>query len=63
MGSSIVAFIVGIGVVVFSGLSAVALYTESNTLITVGEVVMIVAIIVGLAVSFWAMIKYIKGIL
>ena len=54
--------IVGIGIVVFSGLSAITLYTENNVFILVGSAIMIISIIVGLVISFRAMIKYNKGI-
>ena len=54
--------IVGIGIIVFSVLSAVTLYTESNIFILIGTVLLIGAIIIGLAISFRAMIKYNKGI-
>ena len=55
--------IVGIGISIFSVLSTVTLYTENNIFILIGTVVLIVGIIVGLIMSFKAMIKYNKGIL
>ena len=54
--------IVGIGSIVFSILSTVTLYTENNISILLGTVFLIVAIIVGLVISCYAMIKYNKGI-
>lgn len=54
--------IVGIGIIVFSVLSAATLYTENNGFILVGTTILIVGIIVGLIISFKAMIKYNKGI-
>ncbi len=54
--------IIGVGIILFSILSAVALYTENNIYISVGTVVLIVGIIVGLVLSFKAIIKYNKGI-
>ena len=54
--------IIGIGIIIFSVLSAVNLYTENNIFILIGTVVLIVGIIVGLIISFKAMIKYNKGI-
>ena len=54
--------IVGIGIIVFSVLSAVTLYTENNIFILIGTVLLIGSIIIGLAISFRAMIKYNKGI-
>ena len=54
--------IVGLGVVVFSILSAITFYTEKNVFILVGSAIMIVSIVLGLIISFCAMIKYNKGI-
>lgn len=54
--------IVGVGVIIFSILSAVTIYTEKEPFVLVGVAVLIVSIIVGLIISFRAMIKYNKGI-
>ena len=54
--------IVGIGIIIFSLLFAVTLYTENNIFILIGTAVLIVGIVVGLTMSFKAMIKYNKGI-
>lgn len=54
--------IVGVGIVVFGVLSAITLYTENDMFISIGTAAMIVGIIVGLVLSFGAMIKYNKGI-
>ena len=54
--------IVGIGIIVSSVLSSVALYTENDIFILVGTAVLIIGIILGLVISFRAMIKYNKGI-
>jgi predicted permease len=54
--------IVGIGIMVFSVLSTVTLYTENNVFILLGTVILIGAIIVGLAISVHAMMKYNKGV-
>ena len=54
--------IVGIGIIIFSVLSSVTLYTEKNIFILVGAAFLIVGIILGLVISFRAMIKYNKGI-
>ena len=54
--------IIGIGIIVFSGLSAATFYTENNVFILVGSAIMIISIAVGIAISFHAMIKYNKGI-
>ena len=54
--------IIGIGIIIFSVLSAVTIYTENNIFTLIGTAVLIVGIIVGLIMSFKAMIKYNKGI-
>lgn len=54
--------IVGISVIVFSVLSSVTLYTENQIFISVGTALLIIGIVLGLALSFRAMIKYNKGI-
>ena len=54
--------IVGISIIVFSVLSSVTLYTENDIFILVGTAILIIGIILGLVISFRAMIKYNKGI-
>ena len=54
--------IVGIGIIAFSVLSSVTLYTENNLFILVGTGVLLLGIVLGLVVSFRAMMKYNKGI-
>ena len=54
--------IIGIGIIIFSVMSAVTLYTENNIFTLIGTAVLIVSIVVGLIMSFKAMIKYNKGI-
>lgn len=54
--------IVGVGVIIFSILSALTVYTEKDLFALIGVAVLIVGIIVGLIISFKAMIKYNKGI-
>ena len=54
--------IIGIGIIIFSVMSAVTLYTENNIFTLIGTAVLIVGIVVGLIMSFKAMIKYNKGI-
>jgi hypothetical protein len=53
---------IGIGIMVFSALSAVTLYTEKDIFILIGTVLLIGGIVAGLVLSFRAMIKYNKGI-
>ena len=54
--------VIGIGIIIFSILSTVTLYTENNIFILIGTAVLIVGIVAGLIISFKAMIKYNKGI-
>ena len=54
--------IVGAGITVFGILSALATYTANNVFMIIGTVVMILGIVLGLFISFRAMIKYNKGI-
>ncbi len=54
--------LVGGGIIVFSVLSAVTLLTEQQLFMTVGIGIMLVSIVAGLILSFYAMIKYNKGI-
>ena len=54
--------IIGAATIVFSGLSAVTLYTDNEMFTLIGTGILIAGIIVGLVISFKAMIKYNKGI-
>ena len=54
--------IIGVAVIVFSGLSAVTLLTDNEIFTLIGTGILIAGIVVGLIISFKAMIKYNKGI-
>ena len=54
--------IIGIGIIVFSVLSAVTLYADNQVFVLIGTIILIACIIVGLVISFRTMIKYNKGI-
>ena len=54
--------VIGVGIIIFSVLSTVTLYTKNNIFILIGTAVLIVGIVAGLIISFKAMIKYNKGI-
>ena len=54
--------VIGIGIIIFSVLSAVTLYTENNIYILIGTAVLIASIVAGMIVSFYAMKKYNGGI-
>lgn len=54
--------IIGVGIIVFGGLSIATFYTENQIFTSIGAGVMIASVVVGLFISFCAMIKYNKGI-
>ena len=53
---------IGIGMLMFSGLSAATFFTENSVFILVGSAILIVGIAAGLTMSLHAMIKYNKGV-
>lgn len=53
---------IGIGIIVFSVLSSVTLYTENDIFVLVGTALLIIGIVLGSIITFRAMIKYNKGI-
>ena len=54
--------ICGCAVMVFSILSAISIYVEKQIFVLVGTVVLIIGLGFGIGLSFYAMIKYNKGI-
>lgn len=54
--------LIGLSLILYAGLSYMADLTQNQVYETMGTVCMVVALIVGLGVSFYAMIKYNKGI-
>lgn len=54
--------IVGIAMIVFGVLFFVFEKTQFDLYVTIGTVLLIVGIIVGMSISFYAMMKYNKGI-
>ena len=54
--------VIGISVILLSVFSALTVYTENDTFIWVGIGIFIAGLLVGTALSFYAMIKYNKGI-
>ena len=54
--------IIGCAIVVFSVLNAATTYTNVQIFALIGSGILIVGLVVGLAFSFHAMIKYNKGI-
>ncbi len=54
--------IIGIGISVFGILSAITQFTHKQIFVLIGSAILIISLAVGLAISFYAMIKYNKGI-
>ena len=53
---------IGVGIIMFSALSVVTLYTDNEVFTLIGTGILIAGIIVGFVICFKAMIKYNKGI-
>ena len=54
--------IIGIGIILFSALSALTLYTEQDIFTLLGTAILVGTMIVGLVICFRAMNKYNKGV-
>lgn len=54
--------IIGVAFVVFGGFAFLTVKTQKPLFIIIGVAILIIAIIVGFAISFHAMIKYNKGV-
>ena len=54
--------IIGVAIIIFGALSFACEMTEFGPLLIIGNVELIVGLILGLTISFYAMIKYNKGI-
>ena len=54
--------IVGAAIIVFSALSVATFYTGNDIFMVIGTAIMIAGMVIGLIISFSAMIKYNKGI-
>ena len=54
--------LIGVAIVLYSILSAVAVYTDAAVYGTVGTAVMVAGLVIGLAITLHAMFKYNKGI-
>ena len=54
--------LIGIAVVIYSTLSAVAVHTGAAVWGAVGTAVMVAGLVIGIAITFHAMFKYNKGI-
>ena len=54
--------IMGVGIILFSILSAITFRTDNDTFVLIGTVAMIASFVVGMALSFYAMRKYNGGI-
>ncbi len=54
--------IMGIGMILSSGLMFLASYLQENLLLIIANVIMIAGFVVGIGIAFYAMFKYNKGI-
>jgi hypothetical protein len=54
--------LIGCAIILFSILSAVSLYANNQIFVLIGTGIMIAGLVVGIWISFAAMIKYNKGI-
>ena len=54
--------IIGISISIFGVLSMIMVHTGKEIYTIVGSVIMVIGLVVGLGLSFYAMIKYNKGI-
>ena len=54
--------IIGIAMIVFGGMAFLTELAKNNIYIITGSILLIISIIVGMTLSFYAMIKYNKGI-
>lgn len=54
--------VIGIGIIIFSVLSAITLYIKSDLLVLIGTALLIISLIVGMIISLRAMKRYNGGI-
>ena len=54
--------IIGVSLIVLGGFTFLANTLTNNIFIIIGNVILVIGLIVGLGLSFYAMIKYNKGI-
>ena len=54
--------IVGVVIAIFSVLTAIGLYTQKNSLVIIGNVILFLGLAVGIGISLYAIIKYNKGL-
>ena len=54
--------IIGVALVVFAIFTLIATLTSNNLFYTIGGIELIVGLVIGIVISFYAMFKYNKGI-
>ena len=54
--------IFGVSIIIFSIMSGISIYIEKEMLVFIGAIIMIVGMIIGSIIMFYAMKKYNKGI-
>lgn len=53
---------IGISLLAFAVLTMVSEHAQLNILVVIGSIELLIGVVVGIAISFYAMIKYNKGI-
>ena len=54
--------IIGVALIIFAIFTLIATFTSNSLFTTIGGIELIVGIVVGIVISFYAMFKYNKGI-
>jgi len=54
--------IIGVALIIFAVFALVATLTSNNLFYTIGGIELIVGLVIGIVISFYAMFKYNKGI-
>ena len=54
--------IIGVSMIIMGALSFIATILQNNLYLTLGSAALIVGLVIGLGITFYAMIKYNKGI-
>ena len=54
--------IIGVSMIIMGALSFIATNLQNNLYLTLGSAALIVGLVIGLGITFYAMIKYNKGI-
>lgn len=55
-------FIIGAAIILFGAFSYISVQTQQDIYTVIGSVITVAAVVIGLGMNFYAMIKYNKGI-